>query len=60
MEEKSLNEVMYDMERDFYIFSQQAKEFIQKWGHPHRKIIIDQTGIEMVDGVKVKQFELKD
>lgn len=60
MEEKSLNEVIIDMGKEFEIFSKQAEEFIQKWGHPHRKIVIDQNGIEIVDGVKAKPFELKD
>lgn len=59
-EEKSLNEIINDMEKDFEIFSNQAKEFIRKWGNPHRKIIIEQDGIEVVDGVKAKPFEPKE
>lgn len=48
-----------NMEKDFDVFSQHAKEFIQKYGNPHTKIIVEQDGIEIVDGVKVKPFELK-
>ena len=49
---------MEDMRKDFEIFRKQAEEFIQKWGLPHRKIIIDQNGIEIVDAIKVKSFGL--
>lgn len=58
--EKSVNEIMQEMENDFNIFSKQAENFINKYGNPHKKIIISLDGIEIVEGVKAKQFEIKD
>lgn len=36
------------------------KELLQKKGHPHIRIIIDQTGAEVLEGICTCQFELLD
>lgn len=36
------------------------KELLQKKGHPHMTIIIDQTGAEVLEGVCACRFELLD
>lgn len=40
--------------------SKPLKELLQKKGHPHMTIIIDQTGVEVLEGVCACQFELLD
>lgn len=58
--EKSVNDIMQEMENDFNIFSKQAENFINKYGNPHKKIIISLDGIEIVEGVKAKEFKIND
>lgn len=36
------------------------KKLLQKKGHPHIRIIIDQTGAEVLEGICTCQFELLD
>lgn len=37
-----------------------AQEYAQKYMNPHQTIIIDQTGIELLDGEKASPFKLLD
>ena len=37
-----------------------AEEYAQKYMHPHMTIIIDQRGIEELEGAKADRFELLD
>lgn len=37
-----------------------AEEYAQKYLHPHMAIIIDQRGIEELEGVTIDKFELLD
>lgn len=41
---------------DFKRLAEMAKEFIYEYGTPHTTIIIDQTGIEVLDGRMAKPF----
>lgn len=41
---------------DFKRLAEMAKEFIYEYGTPHTTIIIDQTGIEVLDGRMAEPF----
>ena len=51
---------MEDMQNDFMELSNAANKFISKYGNPHSRIIVDQEGIEVLQGVKANSFEVKD
>lgn len=55
-----MEEIFKNMEEDWKKFSEEAEKFIQKYGTPHTKIIVDESGIEIVQGVKAKPFEIVD
>lgn len=40
--------------------AEETKEFLQKYYNPHTKIVADISGIEVVEGVLAKSFELND
>lgn len=40
--------------------SKPLKELLQKKGHPHMTIILDQNGVEILEGICACQFDLLD
>lgn len=52
--------IMPEMKIAFNKLAEETKEFLQKYYNPHTKIVADISGIEVVQGVLVKSFELND
>ena len=51
---------MEEMKSAFNKLAEETKEFLQKYYNPHTKIVADISGIEVVEGVLSKSFELND
>lgn len=51
---------MEEMKSAFDKLAEETKEFLQKYYDPHTKIIADISGIEVVQGVLGKPFEIND
>ena len=51
---------MEEMKSAFNKLAEETKEFLQKYYNPHTKIVADTSGIEVVEGVLAKSFELND
>lgn len=51
---------MEEMKSAFNKLAEETKEFLQKYYSPHTKIVADISGIEVVEGVLAKSFELND
>lgn len=49
-----------EMKIAFDKLAEETKEFLQKYYNPHTKIVADISGIEVVQGVLAKSFELND
>lgn len=49
-----------EMQDAFDKLAEETKEFLQKYYDPHTKIIADISGIEVVQGVLAKPFEIND
>ena len=47
-------------EKAFEEMANVVEKYLQEYGHPHMTIIADQTGIEVVEGIKAKPFKLLD
>lgn len=47
-------------EKDFEEMANACEKYMQKWTHPHNTIIVTQCGIEVVEGIKAKPFEVVD
>lgn len=51
---------MEEMKSAFNKLAEETKEFLQKYYNPHTKIVADISGIDVVEGVLSKSFELND
>lgn len=51
---------MPEMKIAFDKLAEETKEFLQKYYNPHTKIVADISGIEVVQGILAKSFELND
>ena len=51
---------MEEMKNAFDKLAEETKKFLQKYYNPHTKIVADISGIEVVQGVQSKSFELND
>ena len=54
------NYKMSEMKSAFDKLAEETKEFLQKYYTPHTKIVADISGIEVVEGVLAKSFEIND
>lgn len=52
--------ITMQMEKDFEKMANACERYMQKWTHPHMTIIVTQSGIEVVEGIQAKPFEVVD
>ena len=56
----SKEERTIQMGKDFEEMANACEKYMQKWTHPHMTVIVTQCGIEVVEGIKAKPFEVVD
>lgn len=47
-------------EKDFEEMANACEKYMQKWTHPNMTVIVTQSGIEIVEGIQAKPFEIVD